>query len=119
MPFDAMPPDYVGKFPDRMTALRDLAWLLRNPHRWPSGFKWDYWYEETCAIGLCRQVYGEEILYIINGSGSQIPETYRIFYERGTRTKPTDIADAIDRYLRRRRIIPKNDRQLEMDLAQG
>jgi hypothetical protein len=118
MPFDAVPPDYVGKFPDRRTALSDLAWLLRNPHRWPCGFKWNYWYEETCAIGLCRQVYGEEVLYIINGSGSQIEGTYRIFYGRSTRTRPTDIADSIDRYLGRRRMIHKDDRQLEMALAQ-
>jgi hypothetical protein len=117
MPFDAMPA-YEGKFPDRMTALSDLAWLLRNPHRWPTGFKWDYWYEDTCAIGLCRQVYGEEVLYIINGSDSQVEETYRIFYGKSTRTEPTDIAASIDRYLRRRGIIHKDDRQLEMHLAQ-
>jgi hypothetical protein len=117
MPFDATPSD-VRTLPDRRTALRNLSWLLRNPHHWPSGFKWDYWYEETCAIGLCRQVYGEEVLYIINGTGSQVVETYQIFYDRSRRIKPTDIAKSIDRYLNKRKVIHEDHRQLELDLAE-
>src|ERR1700730_17010309 len=112
MPFDATPPR-----PDRRTALNDLSSLLRNPHRWPSDFKWDYWYEDTCAIGLCRRFYGEEILWIINGHGRKMQETSRLFYDRVTRTRPADIANAIDKYLGRKQMIHKDDRQLELTLT--
>jgi hypothetical protein len=111
MPFDATPP-----LPDRRTALNDLSSLLRNPHQWPSDFKWDYWYDDTCAIGLCRRVYGDEVFWIINGHGRQMRETYLLFYDRFTRTRPTDIADSIDKYLSRTALAHKDARQLEFCL---
>jgi hypothetical protein len=41
MPFDATPaeiPFEVRTLPDRRTALRNLAWLLRNRKHWPRGW---------------------------------------------------------------------------------
>ena len=68
MPFDALPAEipFEGRtLPDRTTALRNLAWLLRNRKHWPAGFQWDYWYEESCAIGLCRKYYGDDVYNVI------------------------------------------------------
>ncbi len=68
MPFDATPaeiPFEVRTLPDRRTALRNLAWLLRNRKHWPAGFKWDYWHEESCAIELCRKYYGDDVYNVI------------------------------------------------------
>jgi hypothetical protein len=57
MPFDALPG--IPRRPhDRLTGLAELAWLLRNPHRWPEGFEWDYDYLDHCGIGLCDQAFG-------------------------------------------------------------
>jgi hypothetical protein len=39
--------------------LRDLSQLLREPERWPEGFRWHYGTINTCAIGLCREALGE------------------------------------------------------------
>jgi hypothetical protein len=52
MPFDAHP-----THPDPTP--QDLADLLRDHARWPAGFRWNYSTRKTCAIELCRLVWGE------------------------------------------------------------
>ena len=52
MPFDGTPPRKQTLTPQKV--LRDLSQLLREPERWPEGFRWHYGTINTCAIGLCR-----------------------------------------------------------------
>ena len=58
MPFDAMPAPVITGTP----SLEALAWALRHPESWPPGFKWDYRYCETCAMGLAFRLW-EEVGY--------------------------------------------------------
>ena len=41
-------------------SLTNLAFVLRHKELWPENFVWDFRYCETCAIGLCRQIYGKD-----------------------------------------------------------
>ncbi len=38
-------------------SLAGLSYLLRHPEMWPQGFKWDYAYSNTCAMGLTIEVW--------------------------------------------------------------
>ena len=120
MPFDAPPAEipFEGRtLPDRRTALRNLAWLLRNRKHWPAGFKWDYWYEESCAIGLCRKYYGDDVYNVIARNRRAVQQ---IFYGRSKKISPADIARSIDLYLDRKPALPPTDeRQLELALPQA
>jgi len=115
MPLDALP-DKSGLPPDRLTALAELAWLLRNPHRWPEGFELDYMYLDTCAIGLCDQAFGRSTLLTIFGnraaetlmSGEDYDETimprglWHTFFDRvwsKRRVTAIHLAADIERYV--------------------
>ena len=51
MPFDTMPA-VPQPLPDRLMALKNLAWLLRHPNHWPEGFAWEY----TDNLPLCSRL---------------------------------------------------------------
>ncbi len=38
-------------------SLVGLSYLLRHRELWPQGFKWDYTYRNTCAMGLTIEVW--------------------------------------------------------------
>jgi hypothetical protein len=83
MPFDGTPPRKQTLTPQKV--LRDLSQLLREPERWPEGFRWHYGTINTCAIGLCREALGERayrklashIDYPVDRT--HYPETSKIF----------------------------------------
>ena len=39
-----------------MTKLRKLSELLRDQTKWPDYFEWDYSDQNTCALGLAREI---------------------------------------------------------------
>jgi hypothetical protein len=42
-------------------SLHALSYALRHPDTWPKGFKWDYQWCTTCAMGLAGQLWNETI----------------------------------------------------------
>ena len=56
MPFGPLPAEIPFEGRTCLTGQRLYVTGLASENRkhWPAGFQWDYWYEESCAIGLCR-----------------------------------------------------------------
>ena len=116
MPFDMMP---QGKL-----TLADLAWRLRHPETWPKGFQWDYMECNQCAMGLAWSLShgGRQSQFDLLTSGQgNITHAVKaeladakamssrqfsaVFWELdagGWVVRPDHVADAIDRYLKRR-----------------
>ena len=103
MPFDGTPPRKQTLTPQKV--LRDLSQLLREPERWPEGFRWHYGTINICAIGLCREALGERayrklasyIDYPVDRT--HCPETRKIIFGLPLRATPENVAEAIDAYL--------------------
>lgn len=54
-----MKPDQIVK-----PSLTALAFVLRNWELWPPGFRWNYDYCETCALGMARKLWPASALAI-------------------------------------------------------
>jgi hypothetical protein len=94
-------------FDGREPKLGDLAQLLRQPERWPRDFRWNYRCRETCAVGLCERIYGKNSLHrmapgYLNNGGNNVTNT--IFCGMCGKTTSIDVADAIDAYLKTKRV---------------
>jgi hypothetical protein len=90
MPFDSQP-THPNPTP------QDLADLLRDRTRWPAGFRWNYASTRTCAIGLCRLMWGEDAF------GRFVASIHDAFYSVGwhlgvplKEVTPEDVADYIE-----------------------
>lgn len=53
MPFDNPHPIVRT---DGLADLRRLSFALKHPETWPSGFRFNYWRANTCAIGVARGI---------------------------------------------------------------
>ena len=129
MPFDTMP-TVPQPLPDRLMALKNLAWLLRHPNHWPEGFAWEYTDLDRCAVGLCRQAHGDRVFKAIFGhaavsvvcgayqyQGNVPRDIWRLFWGRIDSHRsitPLDIARDIEKYVARQKVAPKDERQTEL-----
>ena len=129
MPFDTMPA-VPQPLPDRLLALKNLAWLLRHPNHWPEGFAWEYTDLDRCAVGLCRQAHGDRAFNAIFGhaavsvvcggyqyQGNVPRDIWRLFWRRIDSHRyitPLDIARDIEKYVARQKVAQKDERQTEL-----
>lgn len=79
---------------------QDLADLLRDRSRWPTRFRWNYQHSATCAIGLCRQVWGDEAF--LRFGGTTLPYAFcsvgQHLGKRNCQVTPEDVAAYIERF---------------------
>jgi hypothetical protein len=48
----------LQKSPTLTPSLENLSYILRHREWWPDGFRWNFRYRNSCAIGLCQKIYG-------------------------------------------------------------
>lgn len=110
MPFDFSPQPVVVSSPPQ--TLEGLAYVLRHQELWPVGFKWDYGYCDTCAMGLATALWCPKVKYPGSSEVMRLLGTPRSDHLKGifvnlhkyvpkkfSSIGPEDVADALDRYL--------------------
>src|ERR1700688_4675131 len=50
----------LQKSPTLTPSLENLSYILRHREWWPDGFRWNFLYENCCAIELCKQLWNRE-----------------------------------------------------------
>jgi hypothetical protein len=110
----------LQKSPVLTPSLENLSYILRHREWWPEGFHWNFSNCPTCAIGMCRELWGHnpEIFFPepTMGDDYMLNESYRRIFcdSRGKGgllswiirpdmgdVTPEQVANQIDRYLAR------------------
>jgi hypothetical protein len=106
-------------------SLHGLSYVLRHPETWPRGFKWDYQFCDTCAMGLAHHLWSD---FVDEANVSEMARAFALPYSESNNIFQTNddwapsrrvgflwlrkaadwsaitpemVADEIDRYLAR------------------